>query len=60
MCLGIIIIVDRGYYRALCTIVTTMTAKKVSSRRRLCVPDSTIKEPVRVNLRCSTPCFLLN
>jgi hypothetical protein len=50
VCLGITIIVNRGYYEALCTIVTTMTAGKVSSRRRLCVPDSTIKKPLRVNL----------
>lgn len=50
VCLGTTIMVDRGYYGALRTIVTMMTAEKVPSRRRLCVLDSTIfKEPLGVN-----------
>jgi hypothetical protein len=35
VCLGITIIVNKDYYGALCTIVITMTAEKVPSRRRL-------------------------
>jgi len=44
VCLGITIVVHGGYYGALRTIVTTMIAEKVPSKRRLCVPNSTIKE----------------
>jgi hypothetical protein len=35
VCLGITIMVNKGYWGALRTIVITMTAEKVPSRRRL-------------------------